>query len=156
MLTDFRLAGSANLTWFNSYHAYADHLQFLRDLQASYPTRSEIVIAGNSGQGRPITGIHFYGSGGKGSKPAIVFHGTVHAREWITTMVTEYMAFNLLSNYATNAEIQSFVDKYDFYVFPVVNVSTPESRSLPYYADLCALTARWFVLYSLPCSYTGF
>jgi carboxypeptidase A4 len=74
-------------------------------------------------QGQAITGIHFYGSSGKGKKPAVVLHGTVHAREWISTMVTEYFAFNLLSNYSTSTEIKSIVDKYDFYVFPVVNVS---------------------------------
>ena len=121
------LAGSANSTWFNSYHTYADHLQFLRDLQAAYPTNSEIVVAGNSLQGKPITGIHFYGSAGKGTKPAVVIHGTVHAREWITTMVTEYFAFNLLSNYASNTEINGFVNKYDYYVFPIVNVGISNS-----------------------------
>ena len=36
-------------------------------------------------------------------------------------MTVEYQAFTLLSNYSTNAEIKSFVDKYDFYIFPVVN-----------------------------------
>jgi hypothetical protein len=77
----------ANITWFNAYHAYADHLQFLNDLVTAHPSNAEIVVAGNSGSGRPITGIHFYGSGGKGSKPAVVIHGTVHAREWITTLV---------------------------------------------------------------------
>ncbi|KAL2017955.1 hypothetical protein VTK56DRAFT_1487 [Thermocarpiscus australiensis] len=41
-------AGSANLTWFDSYHSYSDHIQFLGDLQAQYPTRSEVVSAGNS------------------------------------------------------------------------------------------------------------
>lgn len=45
-----------------------------------------MVTAGDSLNGRPITGIHFWGSSGKG-KPAVVFHGTVHAREWISTMV---------------------------------------------------------------------
>jgi len=119
--SNYRPAGSANATWFNSYHSYADHLQFLNDLVASYPTQAEIVTAGTSSGGRAITGIHFWGSGGKGSKPAVVFHGTVHAREWITTMTTEYFAYNLLSNYATSAEIKGFVDKYDYYIFPVVN-----------------------------------
>ncbi|KAK3369660.1 hypothetical protein B0T24DRAFT_363200 [Lasiosphaeria ovina] len=114
-------AGSANATWFNSYHAYSDHLQFLRDLQSSFPSQSEIVTAGNSLNGNPITAIHFWGSAGKGVKPAIVLHGTVHAREWISTMVVEYLGYNLLTNYATSAEIKSFVDKYDFYIFPVVN-----------------------------------
>lgn len=81
-------AGTANSTWFNAYHSYADHLQFLRDLQAQYPTQSEIVTSGNSGNGNPITGIHFWGSSGKGKKPAVVLHGTVHAREWVSTLVS--------------------------------------------------------------------
>ena len=37
-------------------------------------------------------------------------------------MVTEYFAYTLLSDYATNVEVRSIVDKYDFYIFPVVNV----------------------------------
>ena len=106
-----------NSSWFNSYHAYNDHLSFLSSLQASYPANSEIVQIGNSLQGKPITGIHFYGASGKGSKPAIVIHGTVHAREWIGTMVTEYFAYNLLTNYATNSEIK------------VSNFSEPIERS---------------------------
>ncbi|TVY81002.1 Metallocarboxypeptidase A-like protein [Lachnellula suecica] len=114
-------AGTPNATWFNSYHAYADHLQFLTDLTTTYPTQSEIITSGTSVQGRVITGIHFWGSGGKGSKPAVVFHSTVHAREWITTMVTEYFIYNLLTNYGSSTEIKGFVDKYDFYIFPVVN-----------------------------------
>jgi hypothetical protein len=79
-------------SWFTTYHSYADHLQFLTDLQTSYPTKSEIFTLGNSVQGRALTGIHIWGSGGKGSKPAIVFHGTVHAREWISTMVSHLTA----------------------------------------------------------------
>ncbi|KAI9843522.1 MAG: hypothetical protein M1837_006276 [Sclerophora amabilis] len=118
---DVYRAGSANETWFNSYHAYDDHIQFLNDLQAAHPDNSEIVVPGKSGDGRDITGIHFYGDGGKGSKPAIVLHGTVHAREWITTMVVEYLAYNLLSNFDTNADVKNLVNKYDFYIFPIVN-----------------------------------
>jgi hypothetical protein len=76
-----------NLTWFNSYHAYNDHIAFFNDLQAAYPENSEIFNIGNSLQGRSIFGIHLWGSGGKGSKPAVYFHGTVHAREWITSKV---------------------------------------------------------------------
>lgn len=88
-----REAGANNLpvpsdSWFTAYHSYADHLQFLTDLQTSFPTKSELFTLGNSFQGRPLTGIHIWGSGGKGSKPAVVFHGTVHAREWISTMVS--------------------------------------------------------------------
>ncbi len=31
------------------------------------------------------------------------------------------MAYNLLTSYNTSSEIKGFVDKYDFYIFPVVN-----------------------------------
>ncbi|EHL01021.1 putative Metallocarboxypeptidase A-like protein [Glarea lozoyensis 74030] len=117
-------AAAVDVTYFNAYHAYADHLTFLRDLQAQYPTRSEIVTAGNSNGGRPITGIHFYGTAA--GKPAVVLHGNVHAREWITGMTTEYLAWYLLTNYASSSEVKSFVDKYDFYIFPIVN---PDGRA---------------------------
>ncbi|KAF4626386.1 hypothetical protein G7Y89_g11771 [Cudoniella acicularis] len=122
--------GVVDITWYNSYHPYTDHLQYLNDLQAKHPANSEIVVAGNSGQGQPITGIHFYGKAGKG-KPAVVIHGTVHAREWITTLTVEYLAYNLLSNYSSNPEITSYIDKYDFFIFPVVN---PDGKyKLPHY-----------------------
>ena len=85
--TNDQAVGSANASWFNTYHAYSQHVQFLNDLAATYPSNAEVVTIGSSLQGRPITGIHFYGTGLKGQRPAVVLHGTVHAREWITTMV---------------------------------------------------------------------
>jgi murein tripeptide amidase MpaA len=124
--------GAVNSTWFNSYHAYADHLQFLKDLVAQFPTTSEIVTSGSSLNGNAITGIHFWGSGGKGIKPAVILHGTVHAREWITTLVVEYYAYTLLTS--TDATTKGFLDKYDFYFFPVVN---PDGKFL--FHNSCAV-----------------
>lgn len=60
----------------------------MKDFQGAHPQNAEIVTSGKSHEGRDITGVHVWGSGEKGSKPAVVFHGTVHAREWITTMVS--------------------------------------------------------------------
>lgn len=111
-------AGAApDITWFNSYHSIADHHQWISDLAAAYPNNAEVISAGKSVEGRDIKGIHIWGSGGKGSKKGVVWHGTVHAREWITTMVVEYAAFQLL----TDAASASFKDTYDFYIFPIVN-----------------------------------
>lgn len=81
-------ASLADLTWFNAYHPFAEHPTFLSELQAQYPTNSELLTAGTSLEGRPIRGIHLWGSGGKGVKPAVVFYGTLHAREWISTPVS--------------------------------------------------------------------
>lgn len=87
-LADNSSAGAApNSTWFNSYHPYNDHVKWLNDMASTYPKNSKVVTSGNSLQGNPITGLHIFGSSGGGQKPAIVFHGTVHAREWIASMV---------------------------------------------------------------------
>ncbi|KAF1969089.1 hypothetical protein BU23DRAFT_557941 [Bimuria novae-zelandiae CBS 107.79] len=118
---DFSVAAVPSETWFTAYHPYADHLTFLSDLQGGFPTQSEIFTAGTSVQGRALTGIHIWGSGGKGSKPAILIHGTVHAREWISTMTTEYFAWQLLTKYASDATVKSLVDKFDYYIIPAVN-----------------------------------
>jgi murein tripeptide amidase MpaA len=96
-------------------------LTFLSELQASFPANSEIYTIGASVAGRTLTGIHIWGSGGKGSKPAVVFHGNVHAREWITSKTTEYIAYTLLTQYGSNAAVTAVVDKFDFYITPVVN-----------------------------------
>ncbi|KAK7753832.1 hypothetical protein SLS62_004198 [Diatrype stigma] len=108
-------------TWFTAYHSYDDHIQFLHDLQEGFPENSEIITAGTSVEGRVLTGIHIWGSGGKGTKPAVLFHGTVHAREWIATMVAEYQAWQLLTKYDTDAAVKALVDDFDFHIIPIVN-----------------------------------
>ena len=75
-----------DLSWFDSYHPYEDHIQYFRDLQAAFPNNSEWVSSGTSYEGRDIYGLHLWGASGPG-KPAVLYHATVHAREWITTMV---------------------------------------------------------------------
>ena len=80
-------AALPDLSYFNSYHSFDQHLQFLTDLRTSFSNNSEIFTAGNSVEGRPIRGIHIWGRNGKGKNPAIIWHGTVHAREWIAAPV---------------------------------------------------------------------
>lgn len=82
--------GAPNSTWFNSYHAYSDHLQWLNDLASQYSKNAKVITSGNTLQGNPITGLHLFGNSGGGKKPAVVFHGTVHAREWIASMVRRH------------------------------------------------------------------
>lgn len=108
-------------SWFNAYHPYTDHIQFLRDLQSALPSNSEVITSGTSVQGRAITGIHLWGQSGKSSKPAIVFHGNVHAREWITSMTVEYLAYQLVSGHGQDESATSFLDAYDWYILPIVN-----------------------------------
>ncbi|KAL7625942.1 hypothetical protein AAE478_002711 [Parahypoxylon ruwenzoriense] len=114
-------AALPSLEWFDAYHAYSDHLTYLKDLQSSFSSNSELITAGKSFEGRDIQGIHLWGSGGKDSKPAIYFHGNVHAREWISSKVVEYVTYQLVANYENDTTIKGFLDNYDFYILPIVN-----------------------------------
>ncbi|KAI2602566.1 hypothetical protein GGR54DRAFT_653785 [Hypoxylon sp. NC1633] len=118
---DINAAALPSLSWFTAYHAYADHLTFLKDIQSTFSSNSELITAGKSFEGRDIQGIHLWGSGGKGSKPAIYFNGNVHAREWISSKVVEYLTYQLVANYNNDTTVKGFLDKYDFYILPIVN-----------------------------------
>lgn len=76
-----------DLSWYDSYHNYEDHIQYFNDLQRAFPNNSKLVSSGRSYQDRNIFGLHVYGEDGPG-KPAVLYHGTVHAREWITAPVS--------------------------------------------------------------------
>lgn len=45
----------------------------------------------------------------------------------MTDQVVEYFAYNLLTN-SNTAEVQDFLNKYDFFIFPVVN---PDGKYSP-------------------------
>lgn len=77
-----------DLSWFDTYHPYDDHIQYWTDLQAAFPENSQLFDVGPSYEGRQIFGLQLWGdSVGNVSKPIIYWHATVHAREWISTAV---------------------------------------------------------------------
>ncbi|KAF4964504.1 hypothetical protein FSARC_7568 [Fusarium sarcochroum] len=100
-------------SWFDEFHNYEDHIDYFRDLQSQFANNSKLVSSGKSYQKRNIYGLHLYGDDGPG-KPAVLYHGTVHAREWI--------AGPLVKGYKSgDKDVKSFLNKYDFYIFPFVN-----------------------------------
>jgi carboxypeptidase A4 len=108
------------LSFFNSYHTWAEHNQFLVDLQGAFASNSELFTVGTSVEGRSIQGIHLWGTG-KGKK-AVVWHGTVHAREWLVTPTVEYLAYQLVLGYqGGDSLVVQTLNNYDFYIIPVVN-----------------------------------
>ncbi|KAI0426096.1 hypothetical protein F5Y09DRAFT_76768 [Xylaria sp. FL1042] len=112
---------TGNSSWFDSYHDYQDHIQYFQSLHDLFPANSEIISSGYSYENRSLYGIHLWGVDGPG-KPAVLYHGTVHAREWISTAVTEYLTYKLVTEYNSgDNDTRSVLDKYDFYIIPIVN-----------------------------------
>lgn len=76
-----------DLSWFDTYHSYVDHLQYWDDLVAAFPNNTEKFAIGQSYENRTIWAFSFFGDKEtKEEKPVILWHATVHAREWISTM----------------------------------------------------------------------
>jgi murein tripeptide amidase MpaA len=114
------------------------HVEWWRELQGSFANQSNLTTSGKSFEGRDIFGLHLWGASGPG-KPAVLYHGTVHAREWIAApyvplyltlteirltrpSTIEYIAQQLVHGYKSGDNItQSFLNNYDFYIFPFVN-----------------------------------
>ncbi|KAF9320371.1 hypothetical protein BG003_006358 [Podila horticola] len=100
--------------WFNGYHSFADHQAWLKALIANNPTKVSAISAGKSFQGRDQNGFKI------GTGPNhVVFHGTQHAREWITTMVVEYIGNELVTG--TDTRVAGYLSKFTFHVIPVMN-----------------------------------
>ncbi|EMD60563.1 hypothetical protein COCSADRAFT_125543 [Bipolaris sorokiniana ND90Pr] len=125
---DLHTAGQLpDLSWFDTYHAYSDHLQYWDDLVAAFPDNSEKFSIGQSYENRTIWAFHLFGDKStedktQEEKPIILWHATVHAREWISTMVIEYLAYQLIDGYQKgDANVTSFLDHYDFYLVPFHN-----------------------------------
>ena len=80
-----------DLSWYDSYHNYSDHLTYWDDLVAAFPDNSEKFEIGKSYENRSIYAFHLFGDeekkkaygkpGSKAEKPIILWHATVHARE---------------------------------------------------------------------------
>jgi hypothetical protein len=93
-----------DLSWYDSYHDYADHLDYWDDLVSAFPDNSEKFEIGKSYENRTMYAFHLFGDekkgpkgygkgkghGGRGrgkhgkkedEKPVILWHATVHARE---------------------------------------------------------------------------
>ncbi len=115
-------AGSPGLrdpAWFTAYKSLDQINAKLDQMVADRPDLAGIVQAGTSIENRPIRGLRISGPGA--GKPAVLYNGTQHAREWIAPMVCMWIADRLVYGYDTDPQLQSLLDRVEFYVFPVIN-----------------------------------
>ena len=113
-------------SWFDSFHDYDDHVQFWKDLRSAFPANSELFSYGKSLEGRDMFGLKLKGPGRR-NKKAVIWHGNVHAREWITGMTLEYITWNMINEYRKrNVEVRQILEKYD------VSTILPELGRLGY------------------------
>ncbi|MFQ5491413.1 MAG: M14 family zinc carboxypeptidase [Phycisphaerae bacterium] len=128
----FKTAGAGRMVdpfidFFNDYRRYDDGnpgsiVWYLNELVTRYPGLASIINVGTTLQGRTIWGLKITNSAVAGTKPAVVYFGCEHAREWITTTIPTYFAMRLLGAYGFDSLANDLVDNVEFYLIPVFNI----------------------------------
>ncbi|TPX33481.1 hypothetical protein SmJEL517_g03601 [Synchytrium microbalum] len=119
--------GVETVNFFENYHTLDEIQTYLDMLVKEYPDLvSHIKLDGKSYEKRDITGIKISLKSGDDAKdkdkPAFVFHGGIHAREWISPATVLYMATQLITQSAKDKSVKSVLEKLEFHIFPVLNV----------------------------------
>ena len=109
------------------YRSY-DEADGIRDelhaLAQRYPAIVKLVVIGRTLQGREIIALKVTKNARQladGARPATLYMGTIHAREWIATEVTRRLLRHFVENYNRNAEITNLVNTRELWFMPVAN-----------------------------------
>nr|KAJ3415597.1 carbamoyl-phosphate synthase (glutamine-hydrolyzing) cpa2 [Polyrhizophydium stewartii] len=114
--------GRAAASFFSKYHTIEELHAYYDDLAERFPGLVAPFEIGKTFQGRTIKGIHITGNGTAASKREIVFHGGMHAREWIGPAVVTYIATQLVEQYGHDEAVTQMLDTFEFSILPVLNV----------------------------------
>lgn len=120
-------ADEARRSGFDVYRTYGGPggiQQEIQALHARYPEITKLVVIGESLQETPILALKVTKDAKRtkdGSRPAALYLGTQHAREWISPEVTRRLMHHFVEGYATDAELKALIDANEFWFIPVAN-----------------------------------
>jgi carboxypeptidase T len=116
-----QLRAQAGLDWFGVYRTWPEVNAYIDELVDLRPDLVEKLHVGTSHEGRSIYGMRIAGVDGPQERPAVLYNGCQHAREWVSVMVPMYIADRLVRDYDTSPEIKSIMDQVEFFIIPIVN-----------------------------------
>ncbi|KFD70304.1 hypothetical protein M514_09565 [Trichuris suis] len=103
---------------FETYHPLKEIHGFLKAIQRKFPSITEVVKIGASYEGREMLAIRI----GKLKTNKIIWvDAGTHAREWIGPATAVYLINRLTENYGKNPTVTELVNKFNFYILPVLN-----------------------------------
>lgn len=105
-----------------AFHTYDETITALRTLEQDHGALAQVFSIGKSVENRDIWAIRISDDSESGQeKPAIVYMGTHHAREHVSTEIPVMFAEELLGRAATDSDIQSLLKRIEIYIIPIVN-----------------------------------
>lgn len=112
--TDPTAGGDA---WFSDFRDLAEIQDKVAQWAADDPDRVTVETIGESLEGRPIAALRL-GSDAPDA-PAVLFTGTMHAREWLATMSTMCVADTFVTS--TDPVVLDLLDRIAVLIVPMIN-----------------------------------
>ena len=112
---------------YNVWRSYSEPGGIRDELAAinkQYPRLTKLVRIGRSVQGQDILAIKLTRDAQRvrdGSRPAVLYSSTQHAREWITPEMNRRLLRYMLTSYASDATIRRVVNTTELWFVPVAN-----------------------------------
>jgi len=106
----------------NQYMSYAESLDFLYKMEKMYPELIEIVKIGVTFEERDIVLVKLSKEVSKADeKPAMLFTGSIHAREWIGhELALKFIAY-VAENQTIDPELEKSLERSSIYMVPCLN-----------------------------------
>ncbi|SDY94572.1 Immune inhibitor A peptidase M6 [Micromonospora pattaloongensis] len=122
--TALREQAGAGWRAFRSYSEPGGIRDELTATAARYPNLTKLQTIGRSLGGQPILAVKVT-KGAKsvpdGKRPAVLYAGAQHAREWITPEMTRRLLHHVLDNYGSDPTITQLVNTTELWFLPVAN-----------------------------------
>ncbi|MBI4871776.1 MAG: zinc carboxypeptidase [Candidatus Riflebacteria bacterium] len=103
------------------YHTLDEVKAELDATVAAHPNLAKLSEIGQSVEGRKIWAVRISSCPEDGKKPAFLFTGAHHSREWISIEVPMGLIKRLVEGYAADAGIRKLVDEREIWIVPVMN-----------------------------------
>ncbi len=106
----------------NQYQSYQESLDFLDTMQKKYPNLIEVIKIGTTYEERDIVLVKISQDVAKADeKPAMLFTGTVHAREWIGNELALKFIEYIAQNQHIDPSLQKSLNDATLYMVPCLN-----------------------------------
>ncbi len=104
------------------YISYQETIDFLKHAMGEHPDLIRLQSIGETWEGRPIMMVTISQDVAYADeKPALLYTGTIHAREWIGIELANKFVKYIIENYKTNPKLLSALTRNTLYMVPCLN-----------------------------------
>ena len=106
----------------NQYKSYQESIEYLHSMQKQYPHLFDVVKIGTTYEGRDIVLVKISRNVEHADeKPAMLYTGSIHAREWIGNELALKFIEYVAQNEKVDPILEKSLDEASIYMVPCLN-----------------------------------